>query len=611
MRRSVLLGALIVAAAASLAACGPGTPIPIPLGDPCDPAVESADDGALCADGLCVALDSSSGYCSRECADTSECPSEYTCDSAGRFGRVCKRLTGCQEDAQCPSGHVCNEETGNCFIQVSRQLCSPCQDSLQCPAGGTCFTATGSQEQFCTEPCGAGGACPLGFLCENIPAGPGGTAVAQCVPEAQTCDAGRALCAPCAGDVECGGPFDLCVRNVVSGEQFCGSTCRTRVVANPAQEGSPYIVETVDEDCPSGFACVNIGEVEAADIQSELYRPQGTYQCVPNANTCVGFCNSDNELREIQQCGLGKDCDTTVQRCGPALDGRQCAPCTSTDDCRRGNHPENRCIVNDCPDCPFRGESFCSTPCQNDKACQDSFGPGFVCTPGGVDASGAPQSFCVPQRGTCASGLGRLGDDCSQNGAEDCVAGVCVVAGNLASFCSLPCTEDEQCGDNRYRCCEAGPDGYNCDPSRRSGNGPLNGSGICAPLGGLFGDDCSPGRPPCQTGTCLNVGTAQVCTLPCSAGCPSGFSCRTASDLDGVDQIEVCFPDGGGVTGSACDFGPAACQSGLCIRKDSGPVCTLECETDAACPEGWVCGNARAVDDEDQSYTICLPPAVQ
>ena len=39
--------------------------------------------------------------------------------------------------------------------------------------------------------------------------------------------------------------------------------------------------------------------------------------------------------------------------------------------------------------------------------------------------------------------------------------------------------------------------------------GPASGSGVCAPITGLFGDDCSPGQAPCQTGTCLDLGTAQ------------------------------------------------------------------------------------------------------
>ena len=137
----------------------------------------------------------------------------------------------------------------------------------------------------------------------------------------------------------------------------------------------------------------------------------------------------------------------------------------------------------------------------------------------------------------------------------------------------------------------------------------MSGSGICAPSGGLFGDDCTPGRAPCQCGTCLDLGTARLCTVSCAAGCPEGFSCRTASTQDGVEQREVCFPNGGGQPGAACDFGPAACETGLCIRKDSGPLCTSACAGADECPEGWSCELLAAVDE--RSVQACLPPSLQ
>ena len=216
--------------------------------------------------------------------------------------------------------------------------------------------------------------------------------------------------------------------------------------------------------------------------------------------------------------------------------------------------------------------------------------------------------FCLPQRGTCASGLGRLGDDCSKSGAQDCVAGVCLVAGNN-SVCSLPCAHDGDCGDTRYRCCESSAAGFDCSDAKRAGDAPKSGTGVCAPLGGLFGDDCSPGRPPCQTGTCLDLGTARLCTVPCAPGCPAGFACRKAQAVGDGAEVDICFPSGGGKAGAPCDFGPAACESGLCIRKDSGPVCTQPCTADGQCPDTWHCSVVLAVDQ--RSVQACLPPTLQ
>src|SRR5207237_5751296 len=135
-----------------------------------------------------------------------------------------------------------------------------------------------------------------------------------------------------------------------------------------------------------------------------------------------------DEVSQIRQCGLGKDCNLGTHDCLPATDGRECAPCQNNDDCRRGApppHPEDRCVVNNCATCPFKGESFCASPCADDAACATRFGVGFVCVPV-ADTSGVNARFCIPQRGTCHSGLGRLGDGCEKNGAADCLAGVCL-----------------------------------------------------------------------------------------------------------------------------------------------------------------------------------------
>ncbi|MFZ5468438.1 MAG: hypothetical protein ACOZIN_03280 [Myxococcota bacterium] len=580
--------------------CGPSKPPAKGIGEPCAP-VAADETSAECADGLCVALDSASGFCTLRCTDNESCPSDFLCQAAGRFGKVCRKLTGCKTDGDCPAGHSCNPDTANCYIKVSRTLCSPCQDVAQCPAGGACFTAVGSLEQFCTAPCDASGGCPLGFSCQDIPAGEGGALLRQCVPTTQSCNFGKSLCAPCAGDAECGGPFDLCVRNVVSGETFCGRDCNPKKNVCPVEGCVPEELDSAENpECPGGFSCTNIGKSDDPNVV-------GPHQCVPNSNTCQGWCDAADEPGQLRQCGLGQECHLASNSCRPAVDGRMCAPCIDNDDCRKGSHPENRCIVNECPDCPFKGEAFCATQCADDAACQRSFGPGFVCRP--VTApSGATATYCMPQRGTCQAGLGRLGDDCSVNGAADCVAGVCLVAGR-SSLCSLVCSQDADCGDTRYRCCEYTADGYDCSEDKRSPDGPLSGAGVCAPLGGLFGDDCTPGRPPCQTGTCLDLGTARVCTLPCAQGCPAGFACRAAQLAGASGTFEVCFPEGGGQVGADCTFGPAACESGLCIRKDSGPICTSSCVDDSACPEEWRCESVRAVDDT--AVQACIPPALQ
>ncbi len=581
-------------------ACVQSTSAPKALGEPCSPTVAPGETASECADGLCIALDSASGFCTRSCTEDSKCGSGYVCSAAGRYGKVCHKLTGCKTDGECPAGHACNPGTGNCYIKVSRTLCSPCQDGLQCPPDGACFSAAGSGEQFCTTACGENGLCPQGFTCQSIPAGVDRAMISQCVPVSESCDFGKTLCAPCKGDAECGGAFDLCVRNVVSNETFCGKDCDPKQNVCPGAGCDPQtLLSAKNPGCPEGFSCSNIGSSDDPNVK-------GPFQCVPDSNTCAGYCSAADERGQTRQCGLGKACDGPSHHCQSASDGRQCAPCLDNDDCKKGPHSENRCLVNDCPDCPFKGESFCASPCLDDVACRSRFGPGFLCK--AVSESAGSGHFCIPQRGSCASGLGQLGDDCSVHGAEDCVAGLCLRAGRSA-LCSFPCTEDSECGDTRYRCCEYTDAGHDCSESKRTANGPLSGTGLCAPLGGLFGDDCTPGRPPCQSGTCLDMGTARLCTRTCENGCPAGFACRKAVAGEGAAELEVCFPEGGGGAGADCSFGPAACASGLCIRKDSGPICSDACTEDSQCPESWHCSIVRAVNE--QSVQACLPPALQ
>lgn len=569
LRRSCARLAGLVACAA-LGACSSAFDGKAALG------VECGGEDGRCLSGLCFSVDDRTSICTRICADDAECPESYLCEPTAGLGSLCLPIGlggRCASDDQCPAGHRCDVAEHRCFVPVSRDLCSPCTSSQQCPGGGRCHLRPDSLERYCTVACDAANGCPDGFLCD-----PGAAGGPQCFPDntERTCDGGKGLCSPCRGDTECGGPRDLCVRNLTSDERFCGRDC------------------VRDGDCPDGFHCL--------DLSGER---RGPFQCVPNSATCRGYCDSDDPDAVRARCGLGRRCELATRTCAAADDGRLCAPCDDDDGCPTdGPDGPTRCTVNNCADCPWKGEKFCATEC----------GAGFAACPGGffcagIGAGGAGPFRCVPNAGSCTVGVARLGEDCTARGAAACASGICLGFGRV-SLCGAACTADAQCTDldARFRCCavvgEAG-DRFDCATA------PGAAGGVCAPRGGSFGADCSPGQPPCFEGVCLDLGTAKLCSRLCdeAATCPDAFSCRPGRQDDGdgtSTPVSVCFPDGGGDVGADCSFGPAACQSGLCIKKDSGNACTAPCDDATPCAAGWSCTPGVTTID-GAVVQVCLP----
>jgi len=567
--QAAILGAIIIGSLVGLetAGCGPTVEPKLFLGNSC----VARPDG--CASGLCLSYDSQTAFCTQGCdLVAQDCPDQFICQpTANPPGNNCvlKSLANnCSDDAGCPSGHRCDTSPGPglgvCYIPVSRGLCAPCQSNLQCPTGGSCLR-TSIGEQFCTEGCAGGGACPSGYSCQTTT-----EQGEQCVPDSQTCSGGRPVCSSCRGDSECGGFLDLCVENLITNEHFCGKVC------DPTDLGS----------CPAGFGCVDLSGDKS-----------GPFQCVPNSSTCDGYCDAapGDLARAESQCGFGRTCDDAVFACVDAVDGRLCASCNDDDDCRQGSTAKDKlCIVN-----VPSGEAFCGSDCST-EACP----LGFSCID--VDAFGQTHKQCVPTRGSCLSGTGRLGDECTTNGAGDCLTGICLDFGSV-DLCSARCSADADCsqGGVNYTCCSLTPDGTAFDCSQAPAAGA---EGVCAPKGGAFGADCTPGQAPCRGGVCLDIGTARLCTQLCQSDteCPDNFRCAAAVDQATGADASICFPAGGGGVGADCSFGPAACESKYCIKAGSGNVCSITCE-DGSCPGDWVC-DPRASTVDGRVVPLCFPP---
>lgn len=530
-----------------------------------------------CKAGFCLALDESTGVCSQACLRHGDCPRPLICEpEEGGDTAICRPGFLCRADTECPAGHRCDPPSGSCFIPVSRGLCSSCDADPQCPEGGRCLEAKATGERFCTEPCSGAGTCPRGYTCNE----------GQCLPESGTCEEGRPLCAPCRGDAACGDGNDLCIENLQSGERFCGRSCNVNCKDGVDKETKKPCVS----ECPESFKCSDLSGA-------------GAGQCVPHTDTCEGFCEGGSPERDRLSCGLGRTCDPGLSRCVPAADGRVCAPCTDDSSCNpQGSTEPSRCVVD-----KDTGSRFCVTSCQSEGDCRSRMGPGFSC----VNVEGT--RLCVPDGG-CGNGEGRLGDDCGPAGAASCLGGVCLNFGPVG-ICSGRCGIDADCGAG-YRCCgldwDEGREEHSWDCEAAIGNA----GAICVPSGGGFGEVCGEGRAPCADGYCLDLDTSRICTRLCGENdpCPASFRCRGAQipGPDGMpsETVPICFPEGGGGPGADCTFGPAACAESagmqLCLRKQSGNVCTQACSHERDCPKGWGCGLTTLVDDRE--LMVCLPP---
>ncbi|MDH5493107.1 MAG: M10 family metallopeptidase domain-containing protein [Myxococcales bacterium] len=142
-----------------------------------------------------------------------------------------------------------------------------------------------------------------------------------------------------------------------------------------------------------------------------------------------------------------------------------------------------------------------------------------------------PLGVCDPcDRGACESGLGDLGDPCTDPAA--CASGHCGPAG----YCSLPCSAARSC-----------PSDWFC--------GDFSGELSCVASGGVLGTECS-APTQCTSGLCLLLEGQGHCTRTCDSGpasCPSGYGCSV------VDARSVCarISSGCSITHSGSSTPPA------------------------------------------------------
>ena len=104
----------------------------------------------------------------------------------------------------------------------------------------------------------------------------------------------------------------------------------------------------------------------------------------------------------------------------------------------------------------------------------------------------------------------------------------------------------------------------------------------------------------CPGGYCVDGPQgADVCTYPCTDGCPDGWSCRV-TDVGG-DLVSVCLPVVVEVCAPCTD--DDQCAGGVCIVLDGEGWCLASC-FESACPGGFDCEEDPT---GDHPGSFCIP----
>ncbi len=125
---------------------------------------------------------------------------------------------------------------------------------------------------------------------------------------------------------------------------------------------------------------------------------------------------------------------------------------------------------------------------------------------------------------------------------------------------------------------------------------------------GQLGDPCHENSD-CVSGFCIEGHDGFICTRTCIDDCPEGYACKGVANA-APDPVFVCVPD----TMRLCQ--PCRehfqCNDGLCLDIAGGMHCTLWCDEESPCTEGFVCVEVDAPEElprgvEGPTLSVCAP----
>ncbi|MEL6184614.1 MAG: hypothetical protein AAFU79_08325 [Myxococcota bacterium] len=595
--RSVLLAGLGSLWLAAAAGCDDD-----PRGERACITNQECSTGEICVGGSCIPE-------AEGCLSDFECAANEVCDLNSGACLPFAPLS-CADDAACPAGERCNTAEGICIpgnracesdascerigqvCDLAAQRCADCRSSSDCPAPASCIqgACVDSTVTSCRSDaeCGA----PEG-ICQDGRCGPAcgrpGSPL-RCGPD-QICSPSTGRCtpagAPCAIDVECGAPVQICEANQCVPGCASGGVCAEDEICNTATGrcqpdgrcrddadcGPPDLVceagqcvggcgAAIGIRCGAGETCsADTGRCEApVTCTGDLDCAPPSTICDPSTLTCAPGCASTG-------CPGGETCDAASGRCQGAGAGLN-APCARNSDCGSGV----------CFDFGVGIGSLCVQACASSGDCPSGFTCGdYLGAKTCISSSFFPgATFATENGGVCA-------------GDGECRSSYCLPG---PAQCVDTCAEDGDCGGGTGSCVWGE---YNADIFVSACTGPRLGTSS-------NGDTCTADAD-CQSGVCYGSG---ICGDLCgsTADCPASDICipvdysRCTTAVAGTcfqwqaNFVKACvradaFATGAGVIGSPCNQG-GDCRDGICNVVDG--VCTGSCSRDADCPSNMRCG---------------------